>query len=270
MLRQLVSLALVGVAALPVFAQWVCVPQRPVYTPPVVCVIPCPPAASPTPLPPPRVTQEPTLPMPKPMPKELPPPESAVRPATGEAVPTPAVPTPAVPTPAQPEPPKLVPKITVDPAPTPKIEPLQLPLPGPIAEPKSAVPNEPEAVKIPPLTPRLPGTDSGLPPLSLPPVANESTSRSSPLSAKPRAAVEVFPVDGSPLASPTMKRTIGFFNHTDRDLTLTVDGETITLPKRHQVTATVAAKFRWKFDDSPERTTEVPTTAPGVEVVFRK
>ena len=249
MLRQLVSLALVGAAALPAFAQWVCVPQRPVCLPPVVYVVPCPPV---TQLPAPRVSLEPTLAPPRPM-------DAAIRPVTGVAVPTPAVPTP------QPE----TPKITLDPLPSPKIEPLQLPIPGPTAEPKSAVPNEPEALKIPPLIPRLPGTDSGLPPLSLPPVPNESTSRSSPLSAKPQAAVDVFPVDGPPLASPSMKRTIGFFNHTDRDLKLTVDGETITLPKRHQVTATVAAKFRWKLDDGPERTTEVPTTAPGVEVVFR-
>lgn len=262
MIRQLVSLALVGVAALPAFAQWVCVPQRPVYLPPVVYILPSPSAAPQ--LPPPRVTREPTLPTPRPMPKELPPAESAVQPATGVAVPTPAIPAPA-----QPEAPRPTPTITIEPTPS-KIEPLQLPVPSPNAEPKPAVPNEPEAVKIPPLIPRLPGTDSGLPPLSLPPVPNESTSKSSPLNAKPQAAVEVFPVDGPPLTSPSMKRTIGFFNHTDRDLKLTVNGETITLPKRHQVTATVAAKFRWKFNDGPERTTEVPTTAPGMEVVFRK
>lgn len=249
MLRLLVSLVVVAVAAMPAFAQWVCVPP-PVCVPRVVYVIPC---TAPQ-LPAPRVSVEPTLTTPRPM--------DAVRPTAGVAVPTPAIP--------QPE----TPKITIDPLPTTpapaKVEPLQLPVPGPIAEPKSAVPNEPEALKIPPLIPRLPGTDSGLPPLSLPTVPSESTSKSSPLTAKPQAVVDVFPVDGPPLASPAMKRTIGFFNHTDRDLKLTVDGETITLPKRHQVTATVAAKFRWKLDDGPERTTEVPTVAPGVEVVVRK
>lgn len=237
--RQLLSLALVGASTLPVVAQWVCVPLRPVCLPPVVYFVPCQPAPQ---LPPPRISQDPSTP-------------DTIRPAAGLATPTSAVP--------QLDAPKPAPKITFDPIPQPKVEPLQLP----IAQPKSA---EPEGVKIPPLIPRLPGADSGLPPLSLPAPTTESTSRSSPLNAKLHAVVDVFPVDGPPPASPLTKRTIGFFNHTDRDVRLTVEGETITLPKRHQVTATVAAKFRWTLDDGPARTTEVPTAAPGLEVVVRK
>ncbi len=269
MLKQLASLTLAGAAALPAGAQWVCVPQRPVCLPPVVYVVPCQPAAPATA--PPRISQDAPLHAPRPMPKD-PAPDAAVRPTAGMAVPTPAVP------PPQPEAPRPAPRISLDPVPapsappaTPKSEPLQLPPPSPTAEPKAAVPGEAEGVKIPPLIPRLPGTDASLPPLSLPPVPNESTSRSSPLGAKPQtAAVEVFPVDGPPPASPAMRRAIGFFNHTDRDLRLTVEGETITLPRRHQVTATAPAKFRWRIDGGPERTTEVPATSPGVEVVFRK
>ena len=76
-------------------------------------------------------------------------------------------------------------------------------------------------------------------------------------------------MDGPPPAGPTAKRTVGFFNHTDRDLKLTVEGDTVTLPRRHYVTAEVPATFGWKLDGD-ERRTEVPAAAPGVEVVIRK
>jgi hypothetical protein len=81
--------------------------------------------------------------------------------------------------------------------------------------------------------------------------------------------VDVYPVDGPPPAGPNAKRTVGFFNHTGRDLTLTVEGETVTLPRRHYISAGVSATFTWKLDGD-ERRTEIPAAAPGIEVVFRK
>jgi hypothetical protein len=148
---------------------------------------------------------------------------------------------------------------------TPKLELPQVPLPG-TADPSR------DDVKIPPLIPRL--TNPDVPPLTLPKVpvgpaagGDTSTSKASPLTAAPR--VDVYPVDGPPPAGPKAKRTVGFFNHTDRDLRLTVEEETVTLPRRHYVTAEVPAAFTWKLDGD-ERRTEVPAMAPGVEVVIRR
>jgi hypothetical protein len=148
----------------------------------------------------------------------------------------------------------------------PKLELPQVPLPG------AASPSKDDDAKIPPLIPRL--TNPDVPPLTIPKVpvdpparGDTSTSKASPLTAAPR--VDVYPVDGPPPAGPTARRTVGFFNHTDRDLKLTVEGDTVTLPRRHYVTAEVPAAFTWKVDGD-ERRTEVPTVAPGVEVVIRK
>lgn len=146
---------------------------------------------------------------------------------------------------------------------TPKLEVPQVPLPG---KPKG------DDAKIPPLIPRLSNPD--VPPLTIPKVPTEpapkgdtSTSKASPLTGAPR--VDIFPVDGPPPAGPMAKRTVGFFNHTDRDLKLTVEGDTVTLRRRHYVSAEVPATFAWKLDGY-ERRTEVPAAAPGVEVVIRK
>jgi hypothetical protein len=171
---------------------------------------------------------------------------------------------PPEPKPAAPDP-KPAPKAPAPKADTPKLVVPQVPTP---AAPTGA---GSEGDKIPPLIPRLPNPD--MPPLTLPQVPLEkpnkgtSTSKASPLTDAPR--VDVFPVDGPPPAGPTAKRSVGFFNHTDRDLKLTVEGETVTLPRRHYVSATVPATFAWKLDGD-ERRTEVPAAAPGVEVVIRK
>ena len=131
-----------------------------------------------------------------------------------------------------------------------------------------------ETPRIPALIPRVPGGDTSLPPLLVPSPANDSpgtsTSRSSPLNASRRTGYDVIPVDGPAPATPSAKRSVGFFNHTDRDLQLTVEGQTITLPKRHSVTAEVPAKFTWTLEGNLEQNTEIPLAAPGVEVVIRR
>jgi hypothetical protein len=128
---------------------------------------------------------------------------------------------------------------------------------------------------VPPLVPAKPveGTppksststgDAGFPPI----IPTVSTSKASPIAGQP--VVQLITVDGPPPASPSAKRTVGFFNHTDKSIKLTVEGETVTLPSKHQVSATVPAQFSWKMDDGEMRKSEVPTAAPGLEVVIRR
>jgi hypothetical protein len=159
----------------------------------------------------------------------------------------------------------------------PRIEIPQLPVAGAPGQSdkshKQADPPKGDEAKIPPLVPRLPDPD--VPPLTIPqlpveprPAARPSTSKASPLTESPR--VDVYPVDGPPPASPQARRKVGFFNHTDRVVRLTVEGETVMLPGRHFVAAEVPAKFAWRINGGEERRTEVPATAPGVEVVIRK
>src|SRR5262249_28554063 len=129
--------------------------------------------------------------------------------------------------------------------------------------------------KLPPLIPRL--TNPDMPPLTIPQLPVEpsgpgtkSTSKASPLTGAKSHQVDLYPVDGTPSTPPKARRKVGFFNHTDRDVRVTVEGETLVLRRRHYVSAEVPARFVWKLDNDEERQTDVPITAPGVEVVIRK
>lgn len=269
MLRQALRLALLGSALLAVWSSASACPPiffrpyyppmmaAPYYAPQPYYVMPAPQA-----YPPPRVQIERTKPadFAKPEPAK---PDAAVKPAgfkSTESVPlSPPRPEPAVPKAA-------VPEFKLDPLPgaTPKSDVPQLPAPG------ATTPKDSEGTTIPPLLPPLKGVpDPTVPPLAIPTPAipKSSTSKASPLSDRPRA--EVIPVDGA-LSDPAGRRTVGFFNRSDRDVRLTVEGQTITLPTRHYVTARVPTTFGWKLDDGPDEKTVVPTAAPGVEVVIRR
>ncbi len=290
MMRHFVPLACLGTALLPAGAlalgwrtyYYPCVPVPVASCPPVVYSPACPPgcevyAPAPVYTPPPArtpaaptVTQEPAA-RPEaakpdaPAAPVAPPPKAPVAPMPGvprtgldapegtpaEAVRIPATVVPFVPaTPSVPlaQPRPVEPASAV--APVPKV-------PAPVAEPGRF-----------PLVPRVPGGEGGLPPLQIvPPPAEPSTSRSSPLADRP--AFEVVPVAGAALAAGAL-RSVGIFNHTDRDVSLTVEGETVTLPKRSYVTASVPRKFAWRLDAGESRTTEVPAGSPGVEIVLRR
>lgn len=215
---------------------------------------------------------------PKPEPKQtqapLPPPKVTIEPAAF-ATPEPATPTigspkvPTVPAP-QPEPPKPeAPKFEAPkPSPKPEIPQVSLPLPGPVKPLEPVKPADPEPVKIPTFTPKVPETDGNLPPLKLPTLPNPdptSISRSSPLTG---SGIDIVPADGKPATNG--KRRVGFYNQTNREVLLTVEGESVKLPSKHTITAEVPATFTWKLDRGDARSTTVPDGASGVEVLIRK
>lgn len=274
MMRQYISLALLGLALVPDWAtalggrRWCAPPPSPPCPPRMVFVSPVLPTFTFAPpnysiLPAPTVQAEPEAPA-KPEPPRADPAPAAPRPVTPGVPPSNATADPdGTVEPTEFAKPKTAPPPRSD---TPKLELPRVPLPG------AAAPAKNDDAKIPPLIPRLANPD--VPPLTIPKVpveprtkADSSTSKASPLTGTPR--VDVFPVDGTPPPGPKAKRTVGFFNHTDRDLMLTVEGDTVMLPRRHYVTAEVPATFVWKMDGD-ERRTEVPAAAPGVEVVIRK
>lgn len=254
----------------------------PVYCPPVY--VPCAPAV----LPPPRV--EPSKPRVEAQPTR-PPQIEPVRPAAGVEVPKVAKPEPA-PAPLTPEqkiPPIDVPKI----APEPKLPPIELPksdappkLP-PLELPKDAEPKLPSielpkvdsGLKLPGL--ELPGVSAvpvpapapdALPPLTLPPDtpvapdAKPTEAKSSPLTAR-EPKVSVFPASG--VAAERGLRKVGFYNHTDRDLALTIEGKAVTLPAKTYLHAQLPSTFTWAHGDKPAAKETVPADASGVDVLFK-
>jgi hypothetical protein len=270
-----------------------CPPPMPVayYCPPPVVYVPaCPPPVA---VYPPAAPAGPTVrqePAPEPAKPEVKP-EAAPK-SNAPAAPAPGLPptmplkqtgfteppTESPPTPKPADPPT-IPAVSIptETPVTPPAQPLAVPPATPPALPTPGtltLPNTPAksdgGLTVPTLKPV--GPDTSVPPLSIPtpgdPVTR--TSQSSPLTGTARVVADVYPVHGPAPSSPAALRTVGFFNQSDRDVRLTVDGQAVTLPRGHQVTARVTATFKWKVDDGLDVRTEVPTAAPGVDVVIRK
>ena len=119
--------------------------------------------------------------------------------------------------------------------------------------------------KVPAPIPKLPGGD-GLPPLAVPTPADPSGKVNANYPAKP-ARVRIVAVAGTPTSAAT--GLIGFFNRSQTDLTLTVNGTKTAFPKQSYLSVELPRKFTWSLDDGAEQTTDVPAEAPGVEIVIR-
>ena len=297
MKRYVCWLALLGVGAVPDWAsafgrRYWCGPAYyeplyfappPVYYAPPPCApvyvaVPCPPASTPAP---PQKTPTARTPKPADPPKPMP---ETVRPAGGVSPAAPRSPAPRDDIdfrPASPPaaPPKVeVPKIDTPKIDTPKIEPrspgLEIP-PVPAAAPGGLTlpPVAPDAniplipSPVPPLSPEPKKTET-LPPLVLPPESpvKPSTSRSSPLG---KLTVNVYAASGNARTSDGLKKVV-FFNHTARDLNLTIEGKAVTLPAKSYVNARLGASFRWKHGDNDAETATIPADAAGLDVVFKE
>jgi hypothetical protein len=181
--------------------------------------------------------------------------------------------------------PKLSPTdVPSEPAPGPKLPPLELPketapkLPS-LESPDGAAPAVPSVAPAPdaPIpTPGIPTPKpaSTLPPLTLPPdtpIAPEKPVevKSSPLTGAERELkVRVFPATGAVVADGL--RTVGFYNHTARDLSLTIEGKAVTLPAMSYLHAELPSAFTWKCADRPAAKETIPAGAAGVDVVIRE
>jgi len=156
--------------------------------------------------------------------------------------------------------------------PTPKVpavgaprEPVLPATPSPAPAPEPLIP--------PPSVPLVPDPNkrAPLPSLTLPPdtpVKTDSTSRSSPLTGARELSVNVFPASG-PEKVAEGYRTVGFYNHTARDLALTIEGRAVKLPAKTYLHAQLAPTFTWSHSDRPTVRESVPEGAGGLDVVFR-
>jgi len=143
----------------------------------------------------------------------------------------------------------------------------------------SAAPAPTEPMIPPPSVPIVPDPNKRdtLPSLTLPPETPvappakiDSTSRSSPLTGggKREPSVNVFPASGPEKATGGY-RTVGFYNHTTSDLTLTIEGRVVKLPAKTYLHAQLAPTFTWGHSERPAVRETVPDGAGGVDVVFR-
>jgi hypothetical protein len=186
---------------------------------------------------------------------------------------------PAAPPKAEPVAPRL--EFPTGPAPSPagdspkpgaevKPPPLELPgaaaaVPAPAPAPDTLIP----AAGVPALK-----NPDALPPLTLPPdapVAPDSSRstevKSSPLSGRD-LRVTVFPATGGAAAAGLRK--VGFYNHTTRDLALTVEGRTVALPAKTYLRAQLPPTFTWTCAGRPAARETVPADAVGVDVLIKE
>lgn len=229
----------------------------------------------------PKPPEGPPVPHPAPVPAPEPPKTATPGPKL------PPIELPKTDAPAAPKlPPLELPKPAVPAVPEPKLPPIELPKTDAPAAPKlpplevpggTAIPTPapaPDAL-IPP--PGIPNKPDVLPPLTLPPetpVAPEKgekpvEAKSSPLNGTPRELkVSVFPATGTMTATSTRK--VGFYNHTKRDLSLTIEGKSVSLPAMSYIHAQVPASFTWKCGDKPATKETIPADAAGVDVLIRE
>lgn len=279
------------------YGRWA-VPQYQPYFVPQYYFVPvpvpvAPPSVTPVPMVPPKAKAEaPIQPSRAPMvtvtPQMPPPPplsdDPLVKPTGGVASPMPApapmnpltIPDPMVPVKPMKEPePK--PMKDADPSAKPPVVLPPIVLPDAPAKPMAA-PSGPDPLPAIPLPEpkKVPMGKSGkddLPPIVLPPEGTgtssgviPSTSRSSPLTGAIKT--QVFAASGGAVSGTLRK--VGFFNHSDRDLDLVIEGKAVTLPKKSFLHAQLPVKFTWKAAGGDSVSTTVPETATGVDVLFNE
>lgn len=152
----------------------------------------------------------------------------------------------------------------------------------PSAAPMPAPPSSESGAGAPPsspvvptqMEPKKPTGANDLPPLVLPPegpggrsgvIPMTSTSQSSPLTGAVK--VQVFTTLGNANAGGTRK--VGFFNHTEKDIQLVIEGRAVTLPRKTYIHAEVPQAFQWRYDGHPTQTAQVPDGAAGLDLLFR-
>ena len=97
----------------------------------------------------------------------------------------------------------------------------------------------------------------------------DSISRSSPLTRGGASGikVKVFPTKVV-VNQEAGYRMVGFYNHTTRDLELTIEGRSVKLPAKSYLYAQLGTAFTWSIGNRPSTRERVPEDAGGLEVVF--
>ncbi|MCU0704872.1 MAG: hypothetical protein MUF18_12915 [Fimbriiglobus sp.] len=290
MIRQLLVPVALAVVLVPdwaaAFNPCVCPPPVVPYCPPVIVpapVVGCVPTTG-TIAPP---EKGPTI-----VPERAEPPKKApVASETPKIMPTtaeqPAAPKPPEPMTIKPVEPKPEPRVVVPPTGADRIPAPAVPLGSPPAKgdggkweldlPPLAKPQPAEVPSAPPAKSEKPKEPGKITPFSFdvpkgdgpaqPVEANKTTvANSSPLTDRP-TEVDVYPREGD---GATGRRGVKFVNKSARDILLTIDGKTTTLPSKTVLSVEVAAAFTWQLGGETERTQKVPDGSPGVDVIIRK
>jgi len=121
-----------------------------------------------------------------------------------------------------------------------------------------------------------PKESSKIPKLKLP-LPDDADFKEVPLPAKKEPVADdpksfdqyVVPADERS-AKPGPQVRVGFFNHSERQIVLEVNGEQLKIPSGQYVTLRLPRTFAWAEKDRKAKDVVVPPDADGIEIVFRK
>jgi hypothetical protein len=88
--------------------------------------------------------------------------------------------------------------------------------------------------------------------------------------APPAKTFEQYVIPSEGRGEPQAQVRVGFFNHTQREIVLDVNGEPLRLPKEEYVTVRLPRTFTWAEKGAKGNEVVVPPDADGIEIVFRK
>jgi hypothetical protein len=135
-----------------------------------------------------------------------------------------------------------------------------------IAEPPvAAVPSTiPMLAPVPTLSPVTPA------PPSMTPVPPATRPTAPPVTAPtgPPKVTESQSFYAGPITA--LDKLVGFWNRSDRDITLTVENAKYWLPRDGNLRFRLTSRFHWQVDDRAAEVELIPATAPGVEIVIRR
>jgi hypothetical protein len=148
-------------------------------------------------------------------------------------------------------------------------EPAVLPKPAETKEPRADAKKD-DAPRIPKVKIPLPGDPVDKPLPKEPPKADVPKADAPGKDAPAGKAVEQFVIPAEGKGEPRAEVKVGFFNHTDRDITLVVNGESVRLPRAEYVTLRLPRTFTWAERGARGTDVVVPPDAEGIEIVFRR
>jgi hypothetical protein len=98
--------------------------------------------------------------------------------------------------------------------------------------------------------------------------------------ARTPAAPQATPPTGPPKVSESQSfyagpvqeqdKSVGFWNRSDRDITLTIENAKYWLPRDGNLHFRLASGFHWQVDERSAELELIPATAPEVEIVIRR
>jgi hypothetical protein len=130
---------------------------------------------------------------------------------------------------------------------------------------------EKDVPRLPKIKLPLPGDPTDIKPPAPPKELRKDDPPAKKAPANGGKPVEQFfiPAEGN-RAEPKAEVKVGFFNHSDREITLDVNGESVRLPSEQYVTLRLPRTFQWSERGQKATDVAVPPDADGIEIVFRR